>query len=146
MSEPRLEQTDVDALRQAIRWADERVSVAGCSIDSVRANEREKAAHLQAMKVAANLLEWLKPVGSRVPSTWTEWGDGHDYSRTGKHDPQQCRTCLRHIIDRLKEPIESRMQDAFFAGVTRANDPRPIHENFKAWVNGKPITPLESQP
>ncbi len=143
-----MEQSDIDALRQAIRWADERVSVAGCSIDSVAANEREKARHLQAMTVAANLLEWLKPCGSRVPAAWSEFGDGHDYSRTGKHDPQQCRPCLRHVIEKLKEPIESRMQDAFFAGVTRANDRRPIHENFEAWVNGKPTPqpPAGAQP
>lgn len=94
---PRLEQSDIEALRQATRWADERVSVAGCSIDSVTANERDKARHLRAMNVAANLLEWLKPVGARVPATWSEFGDGHDYSRTGKHDPNQCRICLRQL-------------------------------------------------
>jgi hypothetical protein len=33
--------------------------------------------------------------------------------------------------------LRSRMQDAFFAGVTRANDPRPIHENFEAWERGE---------
>jgi hypothetical protein len=140
-----MSQSDVDALRQAIRWADERVLVAGCSIESVQTNERDKAKHLQAMKVAANTLEWLQPCGSRVPAAWSEFGDGHDYSRTGKHDPQQCRPCLRHVIEKLKGPIESRMQDAFFAGVTRANDHRPIHENFEAWVNGKPI-PVDAQP
>lgn len=29
--------------------------------------------------------------------------------------------------------VVSAMEDAFFAGVTRANDERPIHENFAAW-------------
>jgi hypothetical protein len=33
--------------------------------------------------------------GARVPSAWSEFGDGHDYSRTGKHDPLNCRSCLK---------------------------------------------------
>jgi hypothetical protein len=31
----------------------------------------------------------------RQPSAWSEFGDGHDYSRTGRHDPLNCRLCLR---------------------------------------------------
>ena len=34
----------------------------------------------------------------RIPSAWTEFGDGHDYSRSGKHDPGQCRWCLRRAL------------------------------------------------
>lgn len=36
-------------------------------------------------------------VADRVPSAWSEFGDGHDYSRTGKHDPNNCRYCLRLV-------------------------------------------------
>ncbi len=40
---------------------------------------------------------------------------------------------------REQDELRSRMQDAFFAGVTRANDPRPIHENFNAWADAPRI-------
>ena len=47
---------------------------------------------------------------NRVPSAWSEWGDGHDYSRTGKHDPNECRKCLKVIISRLEtQPFADRM-------------------------------------
>jgi hypothetical protein len=38
----------------------------------------------------------------RVPSAWSECGDGHDYSRTGKHDPNDCRFCLRHVLKKVE--------------------------------------------
>jgi hypothetical protein len=38
----------------------------------------------------------------RLPSAWSEFGDGHDYSRTGKHDPNACRFCLRAELARLR--------------------------------------------
>jgi hypothetical protein len=38
----------------------------------------------------------------REPSAWSTFGDGHDYSRTGKHDPLNCRPCLREQLARLK--------------------------------------------
>jgi hypothetical protein len=41
------------------------------------------------------------PLDERIPSAWTEFGNGHDYSRTGKHDPGQCRWCLRGELQRL---------------------------------------------
>lgn len=51
---------------------------------------------------------------SREPSAWSEWGDdGHDYSRTGKHDPNECRYCLKHVISRLEsQPFADRMVKA----------------------------------
>lgn len=39
-----------------------------------------------------------------APSAWTWFGDGHDYSRTGKHDPLVCRVCMREEIARLATP------------------------------------------
>jgi hypothetical protein len=41
----------------------------------------------------------------RQPSAWSEFGDGHDYSRTGRHDPLNCRPCLRQERDALREEI-----------------------------------------
>jgi hypothetical protein len=38
----------------------------------------------------------------RLPCAWSEFGDGHDYSRTGKHDPGNCRKCLRHVVGRME--------------------------------------------
>lgn len=39
---------------------------------------------------------------TRIPSAWTEFGDGHDYSRTGKHDPNNCRVCFRLTVKRVE--------------------------------------------
>jgi hypothetical protein len=44
--------------------------------------------------------------GDTTHETWAataygSWGDGHDYSRSGKHDPRDCRGCLRAEIARL---------------------------------------------
>jgi hypothetical protein len=41
-----------------------------------------------------------------TPSAWGAFGDGHDYSRTGKHDPLNCRFCLRDERDRLKAALQ----------------------------------------
>lgn len=46
--------------------------------------------------------EGERSLQERIPSAWSEWGDGHDYSRTGKHDPQNCRQCLRLIVAKVE--------------------------------------------
>jgi hypothetical protein len=53
----------------------------------------EAAAALQALE---------RERDGRVPSAWSECGDGHDYSRTGKHDPNDCRFCLRHVLKKVE--------------------------------------------
>jgi len=53
----------------------------------------------------ARLNESLQRQGSRMPTAWGEFGDGHDYSRTGKHDPLMCRYCLKAEVARLRAQV-----------------------------------------
>lgn len=47
----------------------------------------------------------------RLPSAWSEFGDGHDYSRTGKHDPNACRFCLQAELARLRGEATVRVEE-----------------------------------
>jgi len=51
----------------------------------------------------SKFLDHERDQGQRQPSAWSEFGDGHDYSRTGKHDPLHCRHCLRAQGQRISE-------------------------------------------
>lgn len=44
-------------------------------------------------------------INERIPSAWSEWDDGHDYSRTGKHDPNDCRWCLRKVLAKTRQAL-----------------------------------------
>jgi hypothetical protein len=51
----------------------------------------------------------------RLPSAWSEFGDGHDYSRTGKHDPNACRLCLQAELARLRgEAAHAEFVECYF--------------------------------
>jgi hypothetical protein len=62
-----------------------------------------KAEFISTLREAAAALQVLeRERDGRVPSAWSECGDGHDYSRTGKHDPNDCRFCLRHVLKKVE--------------------------------------------
>lgn len=76
-------------------------------------------------KHVSHLVEQPSPAGegaqetpnSRIPSAWADFGDGHDYSYTGKHDPNSCRWCLRDVLKRYQALPPERA--ALVAGLER---------------------------
>jgi hypothetical protein len=69
----------------------------------------------------------------RQPSAWSEFGDGHDYSRTGRHDPLNCRLCLRSgriaKLEAAEQQIKTLVQERDEA---KANFLKATHQAFEA--------------
>jgi hypothetical protein len=95
----------IDALCSKLRWLAEILT--GRRQFNSQVSETELTGVVEAMQQAADLLVSLHGQQAsreqeREPSAWSTFGDGHDYSRTGKHDPLNCRPCLREQLARLK--------------------------------------------
>lgn len=82
-----------------------------CDAQASPAPADEEVADKVGRHIGRALRERTQPVAAladeRPPSAWSEFGDSHDYSRTGKHDPNNCRECLRILLKGQASPISA---------------------------------------